>query len=148
MMDSALETQSWVNLAKKMVETRVKLALEELDKEFSEIADGFKVKADKLIAEAKVEAMTEFSVEFMKSMSDNYHQEEVSIHVKLQDTGLSMKIIKFQINYEYRDGFGTIPVDLDWRLLEPLLIKEMKRIDHKDNILIKDVEVNMIEVSV
>jgi hypothetical protein len=83
MMDSALETQSWVNLAKKMVETRVKLALEELDKEFSEIADGFKVKADKLIAEAKVEAMTEFSVEFMKSMSDNYHQEEVSIHVKL-----------------------------------------------------------------
>jgi hypothetical protein len=83
MMDSALETQSWVNLAKKMVETRVKLTLEELDKEFSEIADGFKVKADKLIAEAKVEAMTEFSVEFMKSMSDNYHQEEVSIHVKL-----------------------------------------------------------------
>ena len=82
-MDSALETQSWVNLAKKMVETRVKLTLEELDKEFSEIADGFKAKAEKLIAEAKAEAMTEFSVEFMKSMSDNYHQEEVSIHVKL-----------------------------------------------------------------
>ncbi len=28
-------------------------------------------------------ALLEFSVEFMKSMSDNYHQEEVSIHVKL-----------------------------------------------------------------
>ena len=83
MMNTPLETQSWVHLAQTIVKTRIKLALEELDKEFSEIADGFKVKADKLIAEAKVEAMTEFSVEFMKSMSDNYHQEEVSIHVKL-----------------------------------------------------------------
>ena len=93
-MNTPLETQSWVHLAQTIVKTRVKVALEELDKEFSEIADGFKVKADKLIAEAKVkadkliaeakvEAMTEFSVEFMKSMSDNYHQEEVSIHVKL-----------------------------------------------------------------
>jgi hypothetical protein len=61
-----------------------------------------------------------------------------------------MKRIRFKINYDYEfyDGFGTTQVDLDWRLLEPLLIREIKRIDHSEDILITDVEVNMIEDSV